>query len=81
MRSSIRAEFSSLVIILSLASETGGRFYTPDTAARLPEDLTYTESGATVVEPKDLWDMPAIFLAVLGLLSSEWLYRKARGLA
>jgi len=68
-------------LLQRVASETGGRFYTPETAARLPEDLTYTESGATVVEPKDLWDMPAIFLAVLGLLSGEWLYRKARGLA
>ncbi len=68
-------------LLQRIANETGGRFYTPETAARLPEDLTYTESGATVVEQKDLWDMPAIFLAVLGLLSIEWLYRRARGLA
>ena len=29
---------------------------------------------------KDLWDMPALFLAALGLAFTEWGYRKWRGL-
>jgi hypothetical protein len=63
-----------------IASETGGRFYTPETAERLPGDMTYSGGGATVQEEKPLWDMPVVFLATLGLLSSEWAYRKRRGL-
>ena len=63
-----------------IAEETGGRFYTPDTADRLPGDLTYSGGGATVQEEKPLWDMPALFLAMAALLSSEWAVRKRRGL-
>lgn len=64
-----------------IASETGGRFYTPATAERLAEDLTYSPSTASVVDEKELWDMPALFFGILICLSSEWLYRKYRGLA
>jgi hypothetical protein len=64
-----------------VAAETGGRVYTPDTVARLPEDMTYAEGGMTVREQHDLWDMPFIFLMLVGLVGSEWGYRKLRGLA
>ncbi len=68
-------------LLKRIASETGGRFYTPATAAQLSEDLSYSKGGVTVTEQKDLWDMPALFLLVLALLSAEWIYRRARGLA
>jgi uncharacterized membrane protein len=68
-------------LLKRIASETGGRFYTPETVAALPEDLSYSEGGASVTEQKDLWDMPALFLGILGLISTEWIYRKVRGLA
>jgi uncharacterized membrane protein len=64
-----------------IAEETGGKFYTAENLAKLPEDLTYTKSGATVLQQMDLWDMPAIFLLLVALISAEWAYRKARGLA
>jgi uncharacterized membrane protein len=64
-----------------IAEETGGRFYTPDTVASLPSDVGYSGGGATVQEQKPLWDMPALFLAVVGLVSAEWAYRKRQGLA
>lgn len=68
-------------ILRRIADETGGRFYTPETVASLPEDVSYTESGAAVVEERDLWDMPIIFLLLLALVGSEWGYRRVRGLA
>ncbi|HXV86751.1 MAG TPA: glutamine amidotransferase, partial [Gemmatimonadales bacterium] len=64
-----------------LAEETGGRFYTPETVASLPEDVRYTERGNTVLERFDLWDMPVVLLLVLGALATEWSVRRARGLA
>jgi hypothetical protein len=64
-----------------IAEETGGRFYTPATAASLPTDVSYSGGGSTVQETKALWDMPALFLAVVLLVSAEWAYRKRRGLA
>ncbi|MGE3844950.1 MAG: hypothetical protein AB7I50_25580, partial [Vicinamibacterales bacterium] len=68
-------------LLQRLAEETGGRFYTVDTMARLPEDLRYTERGVTVVEERDLWDMPALLLAMGLCFVGEWSYRRVRGLA
>jgi uncharacterized membrane protein len=64
-----------------IAEETGGRFYTPATVSSLPQDVGYSGGGATVQETRPLWDMPALFLAVVALVSAEWGYRKRRGLA
>ena len=64
-----------------IATETGGRFYTPGTVSQLAEDLTYSPKTASVVDEKELWDMPALFLGILMALSTEWMYRKYRGLA
>jgi len=63
-----------------IAAETAGRFYTPATVTQLAEDLTYSPKTASVVDEKELWDMPVLFLGILLSLSLEWLYRKHRGL-
>jgi uncharacterized membrane protein len=68
-------------LLRRIATETGGRFYTTKTAAQLTEDLTYSPSLASVIDEKELWDMPVLFIGILLCLSSEWLYRKYRGLA
>jgi uncharacterized membrane protein len=68
-------------LLRRIADETGGRFYTPENVAELAKDIVYTDVGNTVVDRKDLWDMPIIFLVLLALVTSEWGYRKARGLA
>lgn len=64
-----------------IADETGGRFYTPETMGTLPEDLKYTGRGVTTVEERDLWHMPIVLLALVGLTCAEWAYRRAVGLA
>ena len=64
-----------------IADETGGRYYTLETANRLPEDLQFTGGGVTVTEERDLWDMPILFLLLAGLLGAEWGYRRKRGMA
>ena len=62
-----------------IAEETGGRFYTPDTAAGLAEDVRYAGRGVTSVEERELWNMPIILIALMGLVCAEWGYRRARG--
>ena len=68
-------------LLRRIAAETGGRFYTPQSVGSLSEDLSYSPKTASVVDEKELWDMPAIFLGILMSLSIEWMYRKYRGLA
>ncbi len=67
-------------LLKRIAEETGGRFYTAATVSSLPEDVVYTESGVTVRETRDLWDMPVVFFVLMLLLGTEWVYRRRRGL-
>jgi len=66
-------------LLEKLAEQTGGRYYTPDQAAKLASEISYSEAGITARETRDLWDMPAIFLLALGLRASEWLLRRKWG--
>ena len=68
-------------LLQRIANETGGRYYTPKSASTLPEDVAMSKHGVTVVNQMDLWDMPAIFLLLVALVTAEWAYRRARGLA
>lgn len=67
-------------LLRRIARETGGVHYTPATVDRLPEDLRYTGAGVTVVDERDLWDAPAIFLLLVLLFGTEWSVRRLRGL-
>ena len=64
-----------------IAAETGGRFYTADTVATLPDEIQYVGGGVTVVEEHDLWDMPILLLLLASLVLGEWGFRRYRGLA
>jgi len=66
-------------LLEKLSSETGGRYYKPEDAQQLGKDINYSEAGITVRETRDLWDMPIVFLALLGLRSAEWLLRRKWG--
>ncbi|HUH11697.1 MAG TPA: FixH family protein, partial [Longimicrobiales bacterium] len=63
-----------------IADETGGRFYTLEDVDRLPFDTDYTAAGLTVQDELELWDMPILFLLLVGMLGAEWAYRRKRGL-
>lgn len=63
-----------------IAEETGGRAYTPENVASLAEDIQYAGAGVTMIEERDLWDMPLFFLVLLGLIGGEWAFRRRRGL-
>jgi uncharacterized membrane protein len=68
-------------LLKRIAEETGGRFFTPANASSLPEAISYSGRGVTVVEERELWDMPALLMLLLGLLGAEWAFRRTRGLA
>jgi uncharacterized membrane protein len=68
-------------LLRRIADETGGRFYTTETVKGLPEDLRYAGRGVTTVEERELWHMPIVLLALVGLMCGEWGYRRSVGLA
>ncbi len=81
MRSEYFGAHMNKPLLERIANETGGKFYTPDRLDGLAEDMTYTKSGAVAVQQLDLWDMPLLFMGLIALVGSEWVYRKLRGLA
>lgn len=68
-------------MLRQLAEATGGRYYSAAEALDVARDLVYSPSGATAVEKKDLWDMPALLLILLASLGAEWSLRRRRGIA
>ncbi len=66
-------------LLEKLSSETGGRYYKPEDAGKLGNEISYSEAGITIRETRDLWDMPVIFLLLLMLRSGEWLLRRRWG--
>ncbi|MEO7190399.1 MAG: hypothetical protein ABI051_05035 [Vicinamibacterales bacterium] len=68
-------------LLRRIADETGGRFLRAADTQSLVDAIAYSGRGVTVVEEKELWDMPVVLLMLLGLMATEWLYRRSRGLA
>jgi hypothetical protein len=68
-------------LLQRIAEDTGGRFFNAKDVSSLPEAISYSGRGVTVVEERELWDMPALFLALVGFIAAEWGYRRMRGLA
>ncbi len=62
-----------------LAKDTGGQAWTAATVKDLPRDISYSEAGISVRSTKELWNMPVVFLLLLGLPVAEWLLRRKWG--
>ena len=57
-----------------------GDIGSPQDLSRLPSEISYSDAGITTRETKDLWNMPILFLLILGLSSAEWLLRRKWGI-
>jgi uncharacterized membrane protein len=66
-------------LLQKLSDETGGRYWTADELERLPKEISYSEAGISVRDTKELWNMPVVFLALLGMISADWLLRRKWG--
>jgi hypothetical protein len=67
-------------LLEQLAKETGARYWRPSELKTLPRDISYSEAGISVRATKELWNMPIVFLLLLGLPIAEWLLRRKWGL-
>ncbi len=47
--------------------------------SKLPKEISYSEAGISVRDTKELWDMPVVFLVLLGLMAADWLLRRKWG--
>jgi hypothetical protein len=67
-------------LLTQLATATGGRYVTPGQLAGVADDIPYSPAGVRMHQIKELWDMPAAFLALLALKACEWLLRRRWGI-
>jgi uncharacterized membrane protein len=67
------------MLLKQLSSQTGGRYWEPTELKDLPRDISYSEAGISVRSTKELWNMPIVFLLLLGLPIVEWLLRRKWG--
>jgi uncharacterized membrane protein len=66
-------------LLEKLSSDTGGSYYTPAIAKRLSGEVAVSEAGITSHDNLDIWDMPILFLLVIGIRGGEWLLRRKWG--
>jgi hypothetical protein len=67
------------MLLEQLASQTGGRYWEPSELKNLPRDISYSEAGISVRSTNELWNMPIVFLLLLGPPLTEWLLRRKWG--
>jgi hypothetical protein len=67
------------MLLEQLASQTGGRYWEPSELKDLPRDISYSAAGISVRTTEELWNMPIVFLLLLGLPIAEWLLRRKWG--
>jgi hypothetical protein len=66
-------------LLQKLSDETGGRYWGSGELEKLPREISYSEAGISVRDTKELWDMPVVFLLLLGLTAGDWLLRRKWG--
>ncbi|MFP5250499.1 MAG: hypothetical protein ACLGP3_11805 [Acidobacteriota bacterium] len=62
-----------------LSAQTGGSYWKNTDLKNLPRDISYSQAGISVRSTKPLWNMPIVFLLLLGLPLAEWLLRRKWG--
>ncbi|HUU09892.1 MAG TPA: glutamine amidotransferase [Phycisphaerae bacterium] len=72
-------------VLRRMAQATGGRYVGVTETASLPADIARHVQAASQAgiqpERRQVWDMPSVFLVLLGIMAVEWFIRRRRGLA
>jgi uncharacterized membrane protein len=58
-----------------IASSTGGKYWRLDQLHQLAAAIPYSKAGIVERQMLDLWNLPIVFLVLLGLKLGEWLLR------
>ena len=67
-------------LLEKLSAETGGRYWQASELSKLPAEISYSEAGISVRNTKELWNMPIVFIVLLGLMGGEWMLRRKWGM-
>jgi uncharacterized membrane protein len=62
-----------------LSAATGGRYFSLADADDIPEAVQFSDAGIVERRLLELWNMPILFLLLLGLKAGEWMLRLVWG--
>ena len=68
-------------VLASLSTSTGGKFCEPDQLAAAVQAIQVETKEIENVRVRTLWNRQAVILALIGLLTVEWIWRKVKGWA
>ncbi len=71
-----RTPLQNVTLLRRLAALTGGAYWTPESAAGIPETLSFTGAGIREQQLLPLWNMPLLLLLLLLTKAGEWLLRR-----
>ncbi|MEJ2130802.1 MAG: hypothetical protein P8Y95_04070, partial [Gammaproteobacteria bacterium] len=66
-------------LLTDIASRSGGRYWSLDQMAEIPEAISFSPAGVTERELLSLWNMPIVFMVLVLLKGGEWLARRRWG--
>ena len=69
----------NVALLRRLAEQSGGRYWTPETAMAIPGALSYSSAGIQERQLLPLWNLPLLFGLLLALKICEWLLRRRWG--
>lgn len=68
-------------LLKKMAAVSGGKYYRPETAAAIIDDIPWDEKTVEKVEEEEVWNEWWVLIAFITLVTSEWIMRKRRQLA
>ena len=76
-----KKEFEDATLKRGLLEELAGDYYYgPAEVVKIPVNLRSRRTSTSVFHAQYLWDMPALLLVAVLLLTTEWFYRRRKGL-
>lgn len=66
-------------LLKQLSDQTDGHYWKLSEIKDLPRNISYSEAGISARTANALWNIPAVFLVLIGLLIAEWLLRRKWG--
>ena len=67
-------------LLKTIARRSGGVYYEPDEADRIPDLIPIKTKKNTWTEKKEVWDKWWVFFTFLGFVTAEWIVRRTRQL-
>lgn len=71
-------------LLRQMAEESGGKFYTAKNCSSIIKDILkdkkFAERSVTIHDELELWSLAGMLIAVILLLTAEWIIRKREGM-